>query len=92
MTEHDGRKRPDGGEDGDAPEGRGDRGKTDHACGAEDAEQEGKLELLEEFRNFLEEGRVLDFLGRSPPSHVDGEHMAEQGLTDMEGQATEKNG
>ncbi len=92
MSENDGRQRPDGGEEIDAPKRRRDGGQTDHARGAQEAEQKREFEFLEEFGNFLEEGGILDFLGRGAPAHVDGEHVAEQGLADVQGEAAEEDG
>lgn len=92
MTKHNSRQRPDGGENVDAPERRGDGGEADHACRTNDAEDEGEFELFEQLRHFLEEGRVLDFFRRRAPAHVDGEHVAEECLADVDGQAAEEDG
>ena len=92
MPEDDRRQRPDGGEEVDAPEGRGDGGKADHAGAADDAEEEGEFELLQQLRYLFEEGRVFDFLGRGAPGHIDGEHVAEKRLADVQGYAAEEDG
>lgn len=47
MAENDRRQRPDGGEEVDAPKGRGDGGEADHAGAADDAEEEGEFKLLQ---------------------------------------------
>jgi hypothetical protein len=83
VAEDDGRQRPDGGEEVDAPEGRGDGGEADHAGAADDAEEEGEFELLQQLRHLFEEGRVFNLLGRRAPGHVDGEHVGEEGLADV---------
>lgn len=90
VPEDDCRQRPDGGEEVDLPEGRRDGGEADHAGAADDAEEEGELELLQQLRHLFEEGRVFDLLGRRAPAHVDGEHVAEESLADVQGYAAEE--
>ena len=91
MREDDGAEREDGGEEIDAPEGWGEPGHDDHHGGAEDAEDEHVLEALDDLPDLPEEGRRLDFLGRRTPAHIDGEHVREKSLTDMEGETAEEN-
>lgn len=83
MPEDDRRQWPDGGEEVDAPEGRGDGGEADHAGAADDAEEEGEFEPLQQLRHFLEESRVLNLLGGRTPGHVDREHVGEECLADV---------
>lgn len=80
MAHHDGAKREDGDELGDAPVPWDVESASDHTSGAENAEDEGVLETLDETGKFLEEGGVLDFLCGGAPGHVDLEEVREDGL------------
>lgn len=55
-----------------------------------DAEDEGKLKLLQNSRNLSEERCAFRFLSRGAPSHVDAEHVACDGLEDVDRKATEE--
>lgn len=63
---------------------------SDHETGAGEAEDEGKLEALEETRHFFEEGDVFYFFGRRSPCHVNFEEMAKERLGDVEGDTTQE--
>ena len=92
MTKDDSAQREDGSELGDAPVPWDNQGSTDHASGASEAEEESPLEALEESRKFFKESNILNFLGGGAPGHVNADEMAENGLEDVDRDATHEDG
>ena len=66
--------------------------QDNHARSHEDAEGECEAEFVEDFGDFLEEGRVVDFFCGGAPGHVDGEEVREDGLGDVHGEAADEDG
>jgi hypothetical protein len=85
-------EREDGDEVGDLPREGDDVEADEDDAGAGDAEEEGTLEASEQARDLLEEGDVLDLLGRGAPGHVDAEEVADDGLGDVQGAAAQEDG
>ena len=63
-----------------------------HASSHRNTKRKGKAEFVEDFGDFLEEGRVVDFFCGGAPRHVDGEEVREDGLGDVHGEATDEDG
>lgn len=57
----------------------------------EGAKDEYELEPAGDDGEFDEEGGVGDLLGGGAPAHVDGEHVGQERLGDVHGDAAEKN-
>ena len=66
------------------------RRKHDHARQTEHGEEHAELEFLEHFGHLDEEVGELGFFGGGAPGHVDLEHVREEGLRDVEGEAAEE--
>ena len=90
VAEDDGGEGPDGDEDADLPEVGHEAGEHDHHGGGAEDEDEGALELCQDLGHLLEEGGVLGLLGGGAPAHVDADHMADDGLADVEADAAEE--
>lgn len=84
------REREDGNKAVNPPLIRHGGSHDNHADNAEETEEECALEALEDNRDLLEEGAVLDFLVRGTPLHVDAEQMAQEGLRDVERDTSEE--
>jgi hypothetical protein len=80
VRKDDGGKRPDGKELGDTPVPWHNASASDHAERHDDAEDEGVLEVLDDFADFLEEGGVFGLLAGRSPVHLDAEHVGQEGL------------
>lgn len=65
-------------------------GHDDHADDARERKQDGVLEGPGHLRDLDEEVGEGDLLGGGAPGHVDGEHVAEEGLGDVQGHAAEE--
>lgn len=92
MTRRDGRHGQDGDEITNLPV-RWDevcRGEEDHADDADQGEEHAELELLEHLGHLDEEVGEFGFLGRRPPRHVDLEHVGQERLRDVQGQAAQE--
>ena len=75
----------------DTPQRRHDAGEADHEDDDGEAEEKGASKFAEELLPLLDEGcRLVDLLGRCAPGHVDAEHVAQQCLAHMQGDATKK--
>ena len=64
--------------------------KKDQHGRPDNADGKRELEPLDDARNLLEECDIFRFLGRGAPRHVDAEHVREDGLRDVHGDATEE--
>ncbi len=84
MADDNGRERPEGGEKVDAPERWRCHGEVDHGGDTEKAPYERVLELLEDLAHFFKKVGFRNLFGGSAPAHVNGEHVAEQRLTDVQ--------
>ena len=90
MTGHHGRQRPNGREKVDAPE------RWEHGCAAshqhyaQHAKNKGVLKPPEDQRQLDEERGVDQLLRGAAPGHFDGEEMGEEGLRDVQGDASEE--
>lgn len=93
MTPHHGRQRPDRRKEPNPPFPRNKSTHTthkNHPHGHQQTPDERKFEFLQEFWDLIEEGRVGDFFGSSTPTHVDAEHVGQEGLRYVEGDAAEE--
>ena len=66
------------------------RRQEDHANDPDEGESDTELEFLEHLGHLDEEIGKLGFLGGGAPGHVDFEHVREQGLGHVEGQAAKE--
>ena len=72
----------------DPPKWRDEVSESDHQRNDGQAEDECPPKLPEQFSPFLEKGgRSINFFGRRAPSHIDGEHVGEKRLADVQGYA-----
>lgn len=85
-------ERPYRDEQPDLPKVRHEMRQHDHHGGRREAEEQGPLELLQNLGHLLEEGGVLGLLGGGAPGHVDAEHVADDGLGDVQADAAEEDG
>lgn len=90
MRENERAQRHDRDELVDPPQRRRELGQIDHRGDHDEAERERDPELLDQLPDFDEEGRVLDFLHRGAPLHVDPEQVREDGAADVDGDAAEE--
>lgn len=82
----------DGDESVDLPEIGSELREHNHHCCAEEAEDEGTLEVLNQLRDFLEEGCVFGFLAGSSPRHIDAEEVGEDSLRDVQRDTAQEDG
>jgi len=61
-----------------------------HASNADQCEENGEFEAFGNLGDFEEEIAGFDFFGCCAPGHIVGEHVGEQGGTDVKGEATEE--
>ena len=66
------------------------RREQDHPNDAHAREEHAEFEFLEHFGNFDEEVGEFGFFGGSAPCHVDFEHVGQEGLGDVEGEASQE--
>lgn len=90
MRNHDRRQRVDRLKSIDLPFPGESVRPTYHESRTAEAEEEGELEALEQTWHFFEESDVFHFLSRCAPGHVNFEEMTEEGLGDVQGDATEE--
>lgn len=70
---------------------RANTSKHNHGKDHDEAEKEGELEPAQDGRHFVEERCAGGFLGCGSPGHVDGEHVASNGLGHVDGNAAQEN-
>jgi len=58
--------------------------EDDHHDDPASAKRHAELEPFQDLWHLDEEGRVFTFFGSSAPAHVNLEHMAQQGLRDVQ--------
>ena len=98
MERDDRAQRPDGRKRRDLPVVRdqladgADATQHDHAGDHDEAKDKGEFELAQDLRHLFEKGRVLGLLARRAPRHVDAEHVAGDGLANVDRDATEEDG
>ena len=71
---------------------RADPSKHNHTRNHDDAKDKGELELGQDLGHLFKERRVLGLLARRAPRHVDAEHVARDGLADVDRHAAEEDG
>ena len=76
----------------DPPENRYEPRQNNHHSSRERAERQRPLEVLQNLRDLDEEIRVFGFLARGAPHHLDGEHVGDDGLADVQRDAAEEDG
>lgn len=64
----------------------------DHGSDSENRKRERILEVLQDARDFDPEIGELGFLACGTPRHVDLEHVGQEGLRNVEGEAAEEDG
>lgn len=96
MTDRDSAHGQDGNEIGNDPIVRnppaGIRGQDNHGKNTNQSERDAELELANHLRYLDEEIAELGLLARRTPSHVDLEHVRQQGLRDVQRQTAQKDG
>jgi hypothetical protein len=87
MSQHNRQQRPDGNNHLDLPHTRYDANtRSEHNHHEQDnaAHDKGILERFQDARDLVQEGDVVDFFACGAPLHVDGEHVREDCLPDVD--------